>query len=563
MSGNVAKVAWNQHPLEDDIAYRGPLSYRHFKVIGWLLFVTSMLIPALKLAASMDSGLEQMLVVPLGIMESVAPLSVTFLLVADFSRMLVEKDYQKQMLINGGAALGLIVVTEALYHRYVVGSVDAFVQNRSETLGMCDAVFSSLNPSGFIAFNVFVDLFLCACVMFFLNYEPTKYLTGENRKWFRSLVILPVVFELGCLWLKLTASSGSFHVPISVFPFLTTKPPMMFFAFCALIFYEARHEEHFCAGGRTHEEYVAYLGTNRNSWQFAKVATVVFLVAGLIDTIAVASTLQGDWDANIRYVRTLSKADQLQWYYSLVDKYVNAGFGGAADLVLFAPLMLLFNYTKRYENEYVEYLIPVGAITLLIVLYLEGGLIAMGAAADITRNEIVPAIEEVVDKVQKVEEDIGKESLAYIESVVDDALRKASESGGAPANAASDGERAKGSDEADEVLVRKTEEGSDKAGLGQDAEKRPDDTRDVPKNASAERETPAKGSADAGEASEHLETSDEAGTGQVAEKRPGDSDKASANTPTQRDASAKETSSEEATTRKPTFGARMTQKVAA
>jgi hypothetical protein len=178
--------------------------------------------------------------------------------------------------------------------------------------------------------------------------------------------------------------------------------------------------------------------------------------------------------------------------------------------------MLLFNYTKHYENEYVEYLIPAGAITLLIVLYLEGGLIAMGAAADITRNEIVPAIEEVVDKVQKVEENIGKESLAYIESVVDDALRKASESGGAPANAASDGERAKGSDEADEVLVRKTEEGSDKAGLGQDAE-----------------------------------------------KRPGDSDKASANTPTQRDASAKETSSEEATTRKPTFGARVTQKVAA
>jgi hypothetical protein len=413
MSGNVAKVAWNQHPLKDDIAYRGPLSYRHFKVIGWLLFVTSMLIPALKLAASMDSGLEQMLVVPLGIMESVAPLSVTFLLVADFSRLLVEKDYQKQMLINGGAALGLIVVTEALYHRYVVGSVDAFVQNRSETLGMCDAVFSSLNPSGFIAFNVFVDLFLCTCVMFFLNYEPTKYLTGENRKWFRSLVILPVVFELGCLWLKLAASSGSFHVPISVFPFLTTKPPMMFFAFCALIFYEARHEEHFCAGGRTHEEYVAYLGTNRNSWQFAKVATVVFLVAGLIDTIAVASTLQGDWDANIRYVRTLSKADQLQWYYSLVDKYVNAGFGGAADLVFFAPLMLLFNYMKTYKNTAVELAIPVVAITVLLILYLEGALFAIGEIGRFTREEVIGTAEQQLKPtITQFIQDTGKE-LGY------------------------------------------------------------------------------------------------------------------------------------------------------
>lgn len=34
MAGKTSRVKWNQHAIEDDIKYRGPLSYRHFKIIG-------------------------------------------------------------------------------------------------------------------------------------------------------------------------------------------------------------------------------------------------------------------------------------------------------------------------------------------------------------------------------------------------------------------------------------------------------------------------------------------------------------------------------------------------
>ena len=185
MTEKAAKVKWNQHTLEDDIEYRGPLSYRHFKIIGWLLLVMKLLLPPLTLASKIDPGIQEALATPLGIMELITPLSVFFLLIASFSQLLIKKDYKKQMIVYGAAALAIIIVFELLYHRYIVSSVDGFVQNRDESLAICDAIFSSINPSGYVTFNVFIDLFLCTFVMFFLNYEPTKYFEGDKIKWFR------------------------------------------------------------------------------------------------------------------------------------------------------------------------------------------------------------------------------------------------------------------------------------------------------------------------------------------------------------------------------------------
>ena len=33
---------------------------------------------------------------------------------------------------------------------------------------------------------------------------------------------------------------------ISLFPFLTAKPPMMLFVFCAMVIYQMFHEKRFC-----------------------------------------------------------------------------------------------------------------------------------------------------------------------------------------------------------------------------------------------------------------------------------------------------------------------------
>ena len=412
MAERKPRVKWNQHAIDDDIKYRGPLSYRHFKIIGWLLFVLKMLIPPLKLAVKAAPAAAEVLATPLSIMELIAPLSVFFLLIASMSQLLVKGNYKKQMLVNGGAALAIIVFFELIYHHYIVGYVDAFIESRPETLSICNAVFSSLNPMGFITFNVFLDLFLCTCVMFFLNYEPTKVFVGEKRKWFRLFALLPVIYELVCLWLKLLANSGEFHMPISTFPFLTTKPPMMFFVFCAMVIYQMLGERRFCKGGRTHEEYVQYLGTNRNSWQFAKFAAIACFIAGLADLVIALVAISGEMGASMDYLKTLTDEAKELVVYNMINKYLNAGFGGSADLLFFAPIMLLFNYTKTYKNTLVEMAIPIVAIVLLIFIYLEGSLFAVRALAKVAKEQVLPQIALMLEEAESEDgggggEDIG------------------------------------------------------------------------------------------------------------------------------------------------------------
>ena len=419
MAETLAKLKWNEHPIRDDIRYHGPLTYRHFKIIGWLLFVVKMIIPPLKLAAKAAPAAAEALAVPLSIMELVAPLSVFFLLIASMSQLLVKQDYKKQMLVNGGAALAIVLVFELLYHRYIVGSVDAFVEDRAQTLALCNALFSSINPMGFVTFNVFLDLFLCTCVMFFLNYEPTKVFVGDRRKWFRCFAILPVLYELACLWLKLQANSGEFHTPISFFPFLTTKPPMMFFVFCAMVVYQTTLEKRFCKAGRTHEEFEAYLETNRSSWQFAKFSAIACLVAGLADLIIIAVAVAGELNASMTVFSSLSDEAQELWFYNMVNKYANAGFGGSVDLLFFVPIMLLFDYKKTYKNTLVEMAIPAGAIILLVVIFLEGGLFGMHALASVAKKQILPQIGEMLAATENAEGAGGAEGSAEDEAEID------------------------------------------------------------------------------------------------------------------------------------------------
>ena len=389
------RLKWNEHPIEDDIKYRGKLSYRHFKIIGWALFVLKMLTPLLKLAITFAPNMADAITLPLNIIDFVAPLSVFFLLMASFAQLLTKGNYAKQMLINGGSALGIALLFELLYHRYMVGAVDAFVGDRLVSLDICNWVFSMANPMGFATFNIFLDLFLTTCVVFFLNYTPQKYFQGDKLKFFRAMVALPIIYEFVSIALKVMANSGDFALPISIFPFLTAKPPMMFFVFLAVVIYMKTREGRFCKAGRTHEEYVAYLNTNRSRFDFAKFTAIMCLIAGLIDGGIALFAIISDFNSNAALLETMTPEAKDIFLTNIFYKYLNAGFGGAADLVTFAPVMLLFDYTRTYENTTVEMAIPLGAIVVLVFIYLEAFLFGIGAAATFVKGAIAPVIEQI------------------------------------------------------------------------------------------------------------------------------------------------------------------------
>ena len=110
----------------------------------------------------------------------IAEMSLPFLLMANFARILSNTDgYAKQLLRNGGAMAAIFAAVMISFNRYVVGAVGLLLKEPQDAYPLVMTSFYGVSPRGFFAFNIFVDLFLCTLVMLFLNARPTKIFTGK------------------------------------------------------------------------------------------------------------------------------------------------------------------------------------------------------------------------------------------------------------------------------------------------------------------------------------------------------------------------------------------------
>ena len=91
--------------LEDDIRYRGPISFQGFQVLGWLCIVVSVALAILEVARKLDPLTAEVSEKYMPIIRTVAGLSVPFLLIANYSRILSNfEGYKKQLFRTGGSA---------------------------------------------------------------------------------------------------------------------------------------------------------------------------------------------------------------------------------------------------------------------------------------------------------------------------------------------------------------------------------------------------------------------------------------------------------------------------
>ena len=231
-----------------------------------------------------------------------------------------------------------------------------------------DMIHSS--GTGFIAFNVFVDLFLCTLFLFFLCYRPKKLFQGKSVIVLRLCAALPVAYELACIGWKWYSAKGIAHIPVYFFPFLTVKPPMTFLVFIVLAIYIKLRERHFLKHGRTYEEYQAFLGTNRNSLHFAVFAAVLLLVAGLLDLLFFLDIASYEILEKFK-LDDLSKVNLLD--PNLMLGATAMGFGNAIQLLLMPPFVLLFSYTRTHKNKLIDIFIPIVGIVCILFIYLQGG----------------------------------------------------------------------------------------------------------------------------------------------------------------------------------------------
>jgi hypothetical protein len=203
--------------------------------------------------------------------------------------------------------------------------------------------------------------------MFFLNARPKRVFTGKKVLILRVLALLPIAYEIASIVIKFKAAMGEITLPIWSFSLLTVKPPMTFAVFILLATHMKTREMRFCRHGRTHEEYQAFLQTNRNSRHFSVYLAVVLVVAAALDFIMmiVMAVLAAP---NVDALTNAEAEDIMQFVQVASD----VGFGGSVMLIIVAPVMLLYSYTRIPKNKMISTLIPATGIVLIILIVIEG-----------------------------------------------------------------------------------------------------------------------------------------------------------------------------------------------
>ena len=354
----------------NDIRYRGPLSYQGFQVLGWLCIVATVYYLLLRLSIRINPALAETQNTLITILTYVTSMSLPFLLIANFAKILNnDEGYRKQLIKNGGAAIGIFLVSVLFFSRYVVSLVSQFVSDPENVVPVLTEMIRALKKDGFIAFNLFTDLFLCTLFMYFLTARPTRVLNGKLRFVFRAFAILPIAYEVGSMMLKGKAAAGEIMLPLWSFPLLTVKPPMTFVVFVVLALYIKTRELRFRRHGKTHEDYQAFLKTNRNSLHFSVFLFVIMILAAVIDfviltTLTVARAPSAEaLSAAAGDVKTLTEFASIA---------IAMGFGTASvPLLLAAPFVLLFSYSRIPKNKRISIFIPLAAIAVIMVLFIE------------------------------------------------------------------------------------------------------------------------------------------------------------------------------------------------
>ena len=372
-AGGKAKKARRRHrkkqkildrSAENDIRYRGPLSYRHFRTLAWICLALSQVVFLMRLDQKIEPEYGAVYETPILILSVISSLALPLLLVANFAVILDGREgYVRQTLRYGILAAAAGGGCCLIISRYLLGSLGILIQDPDEASQYLDMLLSLFRPQGYWAFNIFIDLFLCSLFMCLINCRPTRVFTGKRVLILRFLAVIPAAYEIACIVLKIMAGTGRLRLPVMVWPFLTTKPPLTFLVFIFLAFYVKRRERLFRRHDRSHEDFMQHMQTNYNSLRFSLFAARTFFFTALLDLFAVFV---------LPVLILVFSGQDTAGYASLTNGMINCGFGGSIELLPMIPFMLLFSYTRTYKGRLYDTLLPVFGIGLIFCVWIEG-----------------------------------------------------------------------------------------------------------------------------------------------------------------------------------------------
>jgi len=114
-----------------DIRYLGPISYQGFQVLGWSRVVLSVIVFILRIGLRIDPDLGDRIYSFYSELSAIASLALSFLLIANFSRILNNNESYKSLLLrNGGTAFGIVLISGGFFLYHVVGTLEYLLPDR-------------------------------------------------------------------------------------------------------------------------------------------------------------------------------------------------------------------------------------------------------------------------------------------------------------------------------------------------------------------------------------------------------------------------------------------------
>ena len=365
---------------ENDIKYKAPLSYRYARLIAWiciaLVQVATLMGFEIYLCQSDSPNMAATLKAWSDVLSVIGSGAVPLFLLANFALILQSREsVVKTVLMHLACAIGIALAFILVYRRYLYGYLSFLFADSAPGLidGMVKTILSS-----HLNFNIFIDLLICSSSYFFMVYHPRKVFTGKKLIIFRLFTLIPALYEIACcIIMGLSNGLGLFTIPVILSPFFTTKPFMTYLAFFFIILYAKHRKKHFLSLGKSEEDYKRFLKTNANSFSVSLFITGVFLIVGLLDLVcSIGGCFIG---ASIVNDETLTASEVMsQQIAPLLNSW---GIGKNIDLLIGAPIVLLFSYTKKHkaESKNIDIILPIAGIILCVLVYLEGGLAILGS----------------------------------------------------------------------------------------------------------------------------------------------------------------------------------------
>lgn len=381
----------------DDIRYLGPLSYRAFEILGWLCVVLCVGIIVMTVLKSLSSKQGTGQGLPQGILQYPAQLSALLLLIAGISRIIRNNGEYRQQLWTYLGLAGILAAGAALvFQRTVLAAIDRLFLEPNQVLPMVEKAFADLSGNRFVAFNLFIDIFLCILLFYFVNARPKRFFTGKWMLVPRACAALPVVYAVVCTCLKYQAVRNNAAMPFWSYPILTVKPVTTYGLFLFLAVYVKRKEIQFCRDGGTIEACQASLRTRRNSLRFGIILAIALAAAALVDNLLQYGTAQ-------LLLKPLAPADEDALAWSLLAAK-RIGFGGESLVLLAAaPIMLLYSFNRVPKWRIFSILAPLLAVGLVILVWM--GSKSAGTGAYIVEGKVpkfsVNGIQQMLDYVKK------------------------------------------------------------------------------------------------------------------------------------------------------------------